>query len=39
MVLFGESLDPFVRGLIPVNVLSTFKMDADIHEFSKEIFD
>ena len=39
MVLFGESLNPFVRGLIPVNVLSTFKMDADIHEFSKEIFD
>ena len=28
MELFGSSLDLFVRGLFPVIVLSTFRMDA-----------
>ena len=28
MVLFGSSKDPFVSCLIPVYVLSTFKMDS-----------
>ena len=28
MVIFESLLDPFVSGLVPVNVLSTFGMDA-----------
>ena len=39
IVLFGSSLDPFASCLIPVNVLSIFKMNSLNHEFSTEIFD